>query len=162
MTTRRVRIRGRCPRPGLSGLVAKAIRSTLRRGQVKFQQLTRRSWFSYGACAPHHCWWCGIGAPDDTRRPTADSARTPREGCVLCRSRIGVFRLFFRVVGALSAPVGGGSWRRRGHRGGRRMPFGGRAGSALSTNVMSTLACRTARLRAAGLVVDGTKPEAKS
>jgi len=32
--------------------------------------------------------------------------------CVLCRSRIGVFRLFCRPVGALSAPVGGGFWRR--------------------------------------------------
>jgi len=52
--------------------------------------------------------------------------------------------------------------RRHGHRGGRRMPFGGRAGSALSTDVVSTLACRAARLRAAGLVADGTKPEARS
>jgi len=32
--------------------------------------------------------------------------------CVLCRSRIGVFRLFCRPVGAPSAPVGGGFWRR--------------------------------------------------
>jgi len=32
--------------------------------------------------------------------------------CVLYRGRIGVLRLSFRSVGALSAPFGGGSWRR--------------------------------------------------
>lgn len=129
---------------------------------MKIQQLTPRCVLSYCAYAPHHCWWCGIGAPDDTRRPTADSARTPRVRCVLCRGRIGMSRLPFRTVGVLSALVGGGSWRRHRRRRGRRMPCGGRAGSALSTNVLSTLAYGAARLRAAGLVADEAKPEAES
>jgi len=127
--------------------------------QVK---LTSREAASYCAGAPHHRWWCGIGSSDVSGTPTADSARTPREGCVLCRGRIGVFRLFFPSVEVLSAPVGGGSWRRHRRRRGRRMPCGSRAGSALSTNVLSTLAYGAARLRAAGLVADETKPEAES
>ncbi len=57
---------------------------------------------TYSPSAPHHLWW-SIGSPVHAGTPTADSARTPRVRCVLCRSRTGVFRLFFRPVGALSA-----------------------------------------------------------
>ncbi len=116
---------------------------------------------TYSPSAPQHSWW-GIGSPVYAWTPTADSARTPRVRCVLCRGRIGLSRLSFRLVGVFSALVGGGSWRRHRRRGGRRMPCGGRAGSALSTNVLSTLAYGAARLRAAGLVADEAKPEATS
>jgi len=129
---------------------------------MNVQQLTSRCQLSYGACAPHRRWWWGIGSSDVSGTPTADSARTPREGCVLCRGRIGVSRLSFIPVGVLSAPFGGGFWRRHGRRGGSRMPCAGRAGSALSTNVLSTLAYGAARLRADGLVADEPKPEATS
>ncbi len=61
---------------------------------------------TYSPSAPQHSWW-GIGSPVHAGTPTADSARTPCKGCVLCRSRIGVSRLSFRLVGVLSAPVGG-------------------------------------------------------
>ncbi len=114
---------------------------------------------TYSPSAPQHSWW-GIGSPVHAGTPTADSARTPCKGCVLCRSRIGVSRLSFRLFGVLSAPVGGGTWRRHGRRGGSRMLCAGRAGSALSADVLSALACRSVRLRAAGLVAFEPKPEA--
>ena len=125
------------------------------------KQLTCGASAAYSPSAPQHSWW-GIGSPVYAWTPTADSARTPRVRCVLCCGRIGLSRLFFHTIGVLSALVGGGSWRRHGRRGGNRMPCAGRAGSALSTNVLSTLACRSVRLRAAGLVADEPKPEATS
>jgi len=63
--------------------------------QVK---LTAREAASYCAGAPHHRWWCGIGSSDVSGTPTADSARTPREGCVLCRGRMGCLACFFLLL----------------------------------------------------------------
>ena len=66
---------------------------------MKFQQLTLRCGFSYGPSAPHHRWWWGIGSSDVSGTPTADSARTPRKGCVLCRGRIGCLACLFVLLG---------------------------------------------------------------
>jgi len=57
---------------------------------------------TYSPSAPQHSWW-GIGSPVHAGTPTADSARTPCKGCVLCRSRIGVSLVFSSCWGALGA-----------------------------------------------------------
>ena len=80
------------------------------RGSIEVQHLRRLAGAAY--CGRALTLGGGFGSSDASGTPTADSARTPSLRCVFCRGRIGVLRLFFRPVGALTGPVGGGSWRR--------------------------------------------------